>query len=222
MNRRPAFWMFVFSFALVAASAAWAQEVENPPAPAPQEEPADQEEFGEYEPLYIKLGAGYVGWVTDMDFEVSTSTEAVEISNGGLQGLEIFGLYEFDEEWAVRLGVEFLWGFDADGYVGSLGAVYTPFEALEEPMDLHLRASLLFGKIDVEDVYGDFDPGVGIDIGVGVSYGLDEVAVGLKFEAEVMLRYLKFDFDKDANVVTSDDEVGGLGARFLAGLSYSF
>jgi hypothetical protein len=208
--------MMVFALSLAASSASWAQEVKDKPAPKKAGEPAPEERLG------ITLGAGYSLWVSDLKFESRSATQTVEYDMTSESGIEIFAQMEVAEEWSLRLGGEFLFGVDIKTMIGSLSAVYTPLDLMDEPVDLHFRAGLLFGSHEMQDLQGDFNTAVGVEAGVGLTYWIDEYVEGLGIQVEAMARYLKFDFDKDEAVTESDDEVGGFGVRFLAGFVYKF
>ncbi len=215
MNIRRMSLALAFAFSFAIASPAWAQEVKAKPA----QEAGD---VGAGEELGIAIGVGYSLWVTDLNFESRTATEIVEYEMSSLSGVEIFGQMEVAEEMSLRLGGDFLLGVDITAIVGSLGVVYAPADLLEEPCELYFRAGILLGSIDMSGLPGDFKPSVGVEVGAGLTYRLDEYVEGLGFQIEAMARYLKFDFDKDETVLESDDEVGGFGVRFLAGLVYRF
>lgn len=213
-SNRRASWIVTVALVLAASAAAWSQEVKGKPA-APANEPAG-------EPLGITLGIGYSLWVSDLKFESESATTRVEYDLSSESGVEIFGQMEVDDEWSVRLGGEFLFATDVKTMLCTLGVVYTPAGLLDEPMDLHFRAGILFGSHDMTDVEGDFGTSVGVEAGVGLTYWIHEYVEGLGLQIEAMARYLKFDFDKDETVIKSDDEVGGFGVRFLAGVVYKF
>jgi len=191
-------------------------------APAASAGDAQNEAAAEGEELGIRLGAGYSLWLSDLKFRCESPTQIVESDFSSLSGVEIFGQFEVVEEWSFRLGGDFLFGVDTRSLVGSLGAVYTPRDILDPPLEASFRAGLLLGSFEIKDVEGDFDPAVGVEAGLGITHGLDEYLEGLMFQAEVMFRYLKFDFDRDATVTASDDSVGGFGVRLSAGFTYRF
>lgn len=174
------------------------------------------------EELGIRVGASYSLWLSDLNFRCESTTKIVDVESSSMSGVEIFGQMQVVEEWSVRLGGDFLFAVDMDCIVGSLSAVYTPLDVLDSPMEVHFRAGILLGSLDMKDVEGDFDPAVGVEAGLGFSYGLDEYLEGLRFQAEAMFRYLKFDFDRDETVTKSDDSIGGFGGRLTLGFVYKF
>lgn len=186
------------------------------PAALGQEGGAAGDELG------IRVGAGYSLWLSDLDFRCESTTKIVDVECSSMSGVEIFGQMEVVEEWSVRLGGDFLFAVDMDCLVGSLSAVYTPLDGLDSPMEVHFRAGILLGSLDMKDVDGDFDPAVGVEAGFGFSYGLDEYLDGLRFQAEAMFRHLRFDFDRDETVTKSDDSIGGFGGRLTLGFVYKF
>jgi len=210
--RRSA-WCFAVVFALAAASTLCAQEAKDKPA-AP--EPAEEEMLG------ISVGANFSLWAADLNFKSESTTRILEYELSSLAGVQIFGQMEVVDEWSVRLAGDFLFGNGASAILGSLGAVYSPQGLLDDPYGIHFRAAILFGTIELEDVEGDFDSGVGVEVGVGLTYRIDEYVEGLSFQVEALARYLKFDFSADTDVTQTDDEVGGFGLSLQVGFIYRF
>jgi hypothetical protein len=204
----------VLALSMAASTTAWSQEVRPKPA-APEQEVME-------EPIGVTLGIGYSLWVADLKFQSETATHKVEYDLSAESGVEVFGQMEVADEWSLRLGGEFLFSTGVKTMLCTLGAVYSPRDLMDEPVDLHFRAGIVFGSHDMEDVQGDFETSVGFEAGVGLTYWLDEYVEGMGFQIEALARYLKFDFDEDPSVTVSDDSVGGFGARFLAGFVYRF
>jgi hypothetical protein len=173
------------------------------------------------EPPKVAFATGYHFWMTGLDFSAATASTSIDIEAGALQGAELSAAWSFEESWSARLGLEAGFGLDMHALVASLGAAWRP-GWLDAPWEASVRAAFLVGALDVEDVPGDFENGLGLEAGAGISRFLADWAPGLSVGAEVALRFLEFDFDGDPGVVRSDDAVGGFGVRLFLGLDYRF
>ena len=169
----------------------------------------------------VSGGLGYVAWLTDFDFEVRTATLAVENKAPGIQGVELFGLWEFEDGWSARLGIEASFGLEMDTLGVTIGMLWDT-GLLKEPWDAYARAAVLWSRLEMDGVPGDFEPGLGLEGGFGVTCALPSVSEGLALQAEVGMRWLAYEFDGDDGILSADDEVGGFGVRFLIGIDHRF
>ena len=103
----------------------------------------------------------------------------------------------------------------------SLSGVYLS-NFLEDPWDVSFRAGFLYARLDMDDVPGDFDRAFGLEAAARIRHPLSSVMEGLSASAEIAVRQLEFEFDRDPDVLDADSKVGGFGARLLVGLSYRF
>ena len=58
--------------------------------------------------------------------------------------------------------------------------------------------------------------------GLALEYPLDMVMAGLSLDAQLMIRWLEFDFDADSGVIDDDGEFGGFGIKIALGVQYRF
>jgi hypothetical protein len=166
-------------------------------------------------------GFGYSLWAADLEFEASTLEETVEIDVAALHGVTAFGTYDINARWSVRAALDFGWGPDVSAFVVCLGAMWES-RLLGEPWRVPLRAALLYGTLDDEDVPGRFKGAVGVEVGVGVEYTLGTLVRGLSVGVDVAGRFLELDFDGDDEVIESDGSIGGFGAQLLFRVDYRF
>jgi hypothetical protein len=172
--------------------------------------------------MIFTAGGGYTLWISPIDFEASGPALRFERDSAPLGGFGIFGRLDLDETWAIQADADFSFGTELGITVLGLGGVYRP-GLLEDPWDTHLRASVLYGILEDGEAPGDFDPGIGFEFGGGVDYSLGELLFeGLHARADVMGRFLEFEFDADPGITSDDGEIGGFGIRFLVGLEYRF
>jgi hypothetical protein len=186
------------------ATAAEGQE----PAPPPVEES-------------LRAGADLAWWIVGMDFQARTATQAVEIEEPSLVGLEVWGELEVGKRWSVRAGLEYAEGIDMKALGGSVGVVHRP-GLLDEPWDVSFGAGLVAGRLEMDDVPGVFDPGIGLEASARLEYRLTDLMEALSAHVALGLRYQRFNFDGDAGILDADDSEGGAGIRIVAGLDYRF
>ena len=190
-----------------------------------QEEPKEEQEAPAEasDETGVTIGVQFDVWAADFGFQFMTLEERTRISVNALIGADLFGRYDIpDTDYGVQLDVEVAAGYDYTAFVVGLGGVYYANDLLEEPWGVRARGSVLYGIIDEDEVPGDFDNAFGFELGAGVDLALDDRVEGLSLNLDLMARFLEFDFDEDSNVIDSDSEVGGFGARLLVGFNYKF
>lgn len=202
-----------------------AEKKDKPAQDKPEVNPQEPEE----EPvpasgarMRFSAGASYSLWVAPIDFDASGALITYERDSAALSGIDLFARLDLSKDWGVQADFDFSSGTELDVTVFGIGAVYRP-GLLEDPWGTHGRVSLLFGTLDDADAPGDFDLGVGFEFGGGVDLSLKTAGLdGLYVNADVMARFLEFDFDADSGITSDDGEVGGFGVRFLLGVEYRF
>ncbi len=215
--------MSALIFALVFAQDAATQEKQEtaPPKQEERQETPPPLVVQETAPSTMTVGARFQWWTMDLAFEVETANTRIEIDSESLAGFELWGRWDLSEEWAFGIGVDYGSGLDTESLVLSLGATWR-LAPPGDPWVPFLRAGVLYGSLDVADLPGEFEAAFGAEGGAGVSVSLGDWIPGLALSLEAAARWITFDFDPGAGVISSDPEVGGFGLRLLAGIELRF
>ena len=172
----------------------------------------------------VVLGARYAVWIVDLDFEVSTPTELTRVRTESQSGAEIYFRHGLGQGWITEIGLEVTLGGDSESQalVAGLSLQWQIPILQESGLIPSLRAGVLYGTYEIDDVPGDFDSAIGFEGGIEIRWPLSPGAGGLSLDLAVLGRSLKFDFDADTGATAAENEIGGVGAIILAGLEYRF
>ena len=176
---------------------------QEPPAPAPVEEPASST-------AKVALRAGV--WKIP-DFKAVIATGKREITNDALFDLGIDGSLEFDS-FFVLLSADYAFSNEISIVSGSIQAgLQVDLGELLLPLTLRGSAGVLFARMDVEEPrFGDFDNGMGFLGRLELEGRISETVTTSLW---VDYRHIEFDFKP---TVLGGDKFAG-GSTFAVGLS---
>ena len=176
------------------------------PAPAPRE------------PYGVHAGARLSLWLGNFEFEARTAAGEVTLDESVVPAAELYGVLDLDETWSVELGLEALLTTHANAFNVALSARYK-LDLLGDAWTTYAKAGVLAGTVDLDDAPGDFEPGFGVQGGLGADYALSP---SLSLNLELKLRYLEYEFDEDPNFLKIDGSIGGFGVGVSAGIDLRF
>lgn len=187
-----------------------------------KEEPDEEKDWSEDSifALYAKLGMAF--WPHGSDFKVTRTTATTLdrwfIDDNDSRGFHhaLVGslrVWEFlyldgsiEKELANNLDFWYL-------TLGPRAAFLFPNE-----MALYIKNSLVIGFFDWSGLPGDFGTGLGMDWGLGVDYYMGR----LNFGAELLYRWISYDYNKPGGVVASSDSIDFSGFIFSGSIGYQF
>ena len=210
------------------AEAETALGTDPPPEQPRSRRSAVRDEPGEPIPLKLEIGLGLGLWNWFAAAEARTATEENEV-----RGLTAFDLQlslglGIGERFGLRLAPELSVGIGTQTWLVGLGAYYDfplfggqPLGFLKECL-LRPRAGFCIAGFTARGAPGSYDPAIGFDVGAEFVTAVDGLPTGWWFVGALDLRYLRFRFDEDAEVVDSDSGYGGLSVILRLGVLFRF
>lgn len=166
----------------------------------------------------FRLGFDTGLWFSNWSVRVDTATGPHKTSSGPVFFVAPRIDMDFGRDWSASLRLEIGQASDIDTMALAFRIERPVYDAGDGVVRLHAGPAL--GSLDAHRFPGHFDDAVGFDVGGDFQAPL---ARGWTFRAEATMRYMKFEYSRDAAVTSANDHsVGPVGVLLSVGATYDF